>query len=324
MGLSIERNMVWKVDRSGIVAESYHASRLHWFPSLHVVIRDNYVEDTGGDGIVPWATDGALVEHNIARRCNQRSTDYNAGIWQWSTDNTVLRLNEASETRGTHDGEGFDSDYNSRNTRFEYNYGHDNEGGFMLICTPVKRHLESNLGNVGTVVRFNISRNDHTRLINLSGAEDVTVTENAFYVGGGHDVQMLISEWQGWSRNAVFQDNAFYVGEGTLRFGHSIARNPDGTYVLAPGSGPANNIVYTGNRYFGAIVNPPPDFAGMDISGSQAKAPEINWTEPTFNIARPQDYSAFIAAHRVWITDLFLRQFGNAPNGKLTEGRRVR
>jgi hypothetical protein len=78
-GLTIERNIVWKVDRSAIAAQSFHAMRTRWFPSLNVVIRDNLVDDIGGDGIVPWATDGALVEHNIARNCNRRAGSYNAG-----------------------------------------------------------------------------------------------------------------------------------------------------------------------------------------------------------------------------------------------------
>ncbi len=312
-GLTIERNIVWKVDRSGIVANSYHARRTHWFPSLHVVIRDNYVEDIGGDGIVPWATDGALVEHNIARKCNQRSTDYNAGIWQWSTDNTVLRLNEVSETRGTHDGEGFDSDYNSRNTRFEYNYGHDNQGGFMLICTPGKRDQQWNLGNTGTVVRYNISRNDHTRLINLSGAEDVTVANNAFYVGPNRDVQMLVSDWLGWSRNAIFRGNTFYVQGGTLRFGHSTARNQDGTYEIAPGWGPAKDIVFTGNRYIGNAVNPPSDYQRATTATHHSSSTRLDWNEPSFDPSSPQQYSAFIAAHRAWLLRLFQQQFGHAP-----------
>ena len=94
-GLLIERNIVWKVDRSAIAADSYHALRNRWFPSLNVVIRDNYVADIGGDGIVPWATDGVLVEHNIARDCNHRAGSYNAGIWPWSTDNSLFQLNEA-------------------------------------------------------------------------------------------------------------------------------------------------------------------------------------------------------------------------------------
>src|SRR5215472_16367327 len=46
----------------------------------------------------------------------------------------VFQYNEAYLTRGTRDGEGFDSDYNSRNAIFQHNYSHDNEGGFMLIC----------------------------------------------------------------------------------------------------------------------------------------------------------------------------------------------
>lgn len=313
-GLTIERNVVWKVDRSGIVANSYHAMRTHWFPSLHVVIRDNYVDDIGGDGIVPWATDGALVEHNIARRCNQRSTDYNAGIWQWSTDNTLLRLNEAYETQGTHDGEGFDSDYNSRNTRFEYNYGHDNDGGFMLICTPVKRDPQTNLGNTGTVVRYNISRNDRARLINLSGADEVTVSDNAFYVGPGHDVQMLVSDWQGWSSNATFKDNNFYVPEGTLRFGHSTSRNTDGTYTLGKGWSPAKGIVFSGNRYSGNIIDPPADYASNSPALGELPSPQTDWTGPSFDPSHPQDYPVFVVAHRAWMAHIFQQQFGHIPD----------
>jgi hypothetical protein len=52
-GLRIERNIIWRVDRSGIVAQSYHARRNRWFPSRNVVIRDNWLGDLGGDGITP-------------------------------------------------------------------------------------------------------------------------------------------------------------------------------------------------------------------------------------------------------------------------------
>ena len=58
-GLTIERNIVWKVDRSAIAAQSSTAA--HALVSKpYVVIRDNFVDDIGGDGIVPWATDGVL------------------------------------------------------------------------------------------------------------------------------------------------------------------------------------------------------------------------------------------------------------------------
>jgi len=150
-GLRLERNIIWRVDRSGIAAQSSHASRNRWFPSTHVVIRDNWVGDAGGDGIVPWATDGALVEHNIVQGANERAGTYNAGIWPWSTDNTIMRLNRASGLKTLMDGQGFDSDYNSRNTVIEFNLSHDNEGGFLLVCSPGQRRQRENCGNQGTI-----------------------------------------------------------------------------------------------------------------------------------------------------------------------------
>lgn len=307
-GLTIERNIVWKVDRSAIAADSYHARRSRWFPSLHVIIRDNYVDDIGGDGIVPWATDGALVEHNIARECNQRAGDYNAGIWPWSTDNTMLRLNEASFTRTTRDGEGFDSDFNSKNTTFEMNYSHDNQGGFMLICTPVSRDERENIGNTGTVLRHNISRNDHARLINLSGADQTTVEANAFYVGRGDNVQLLVSDWNGWSKGALFKQNTFYV-EGSLAFGHAVSKNQAGQYTIAAGWAPAQDIVFDENRYIGEVTNRPEDVhAAVE---SMAKPPRVNWKEPRFDPQRPRDFPRFLAAHRRWMEQMFKQQFGD-------------
>lgn len=297
--LRIERNIVWRVDRSGIAAQSYHATRSHWFPSLHVVIRDNYLDDIGGDGIVPWATDRALIEHNIALYCNHRAGSYNAGIWPWSTDNSIVQLNEAAFTQTTKDGEGFDSDYNSRNTLFEYNYSHDNQGGFMLICTPVKRDETNNFGNTGTVIRDNVSWNDQNRLINLSGADDVQVENNVFYIAPDTDVQaLLVSSWNGWSSNALFQDNTFYV-EGHASFGHAVERDAEGKYTIAPGWGLAKDIRLSGNRYIGPDAEAPEgEHETVDKSGV---VPRLLGGEPTFDPADPSQFKAFLQKHRIWM-----------------------
>jgi hypothetical protein len=207
-GLRIERNIIWRVDRSGIAAQSYHWPRTRWFPSLNVVIRDNYVTDAGGDGIVPWATESALVEHNIVRGANVRAGSYNAGIWPWSADRTLFRLNRASGVKTRLDGHGFDSDYNSRGTRFEYNLSHDNEGGFILICSPGKRDPNENIGNQDTVVRRNISRNDRERIFDVSAAENSLIEENYIYVGPRLDVQLLLlADWQGWADGLLLRNN---------------------------------------------------------------------------------------------------------------------
>ena len=310
--LLIENNIIWKVDRSAIAGQSSHWARDRWFPSLRVVIRGNYVDDIGGDGIVPWATEGALVEYNIARRCNMRANSFNAGIWQWSTDNTLLQWNEASDTHDTHDGEGFDSDYNSRGTTFQYNYSHDNEGGFMLICSPGQRNAAQNIGNTGTIVRHDISHNDRTRIFHISAVGNARVEDNAIYVGPGLDVQMVLaSNWSGWTDGAVFAGNRFYV-DGVARYGHASASHKDGTYDIAAGWAPAKNMVFTGNEYFGKQIDPPEDPTGK-VNPAAPAMPSRDWTGPRFDPAHPEDYESFLAKHKTWLRELMRAEFGDIP-----------
>ena len=62
-------------------------------------------------------------------------------------------------------------------------------------------------------------------------------------------MQMVaVTNWKGWARGAEFRENTFFA-LGTARFGHEIKRNRDGTYELAPGWGPAKDIVFEDNRY---------------------------------------------------------------------------
>ncbi len=293
-GLRIERNVVWRVDRSGIAAQSYHWSRHLWFPSVNVVLRDNFVADAGGDGIVPWATESALVEHNIVRGANTRAGSYNAGIWPWSADRTLFRLNRASQVQTTLDGHGFDSDYNSRGTRFEYNLSHDNEGGFMLICSPGKRDPKENIGNQGTIVRRNISRNDRERIFDISAAENTLVEENYIYIGAGLDVQLLIlANWEGWADGLLLRNNR-YVVQGRARSGHGVRRNDKGSYELGEGWGGARNVELEGNREL---------TKGVDVA---------DWTGPQFDPARPEEYPAFVSKHRAWMEALMRAHFGAA------------
>lgn len=311
-GLIIERNIIWKVDRSAIAGQSNEVMRSRWYPSLHLMIRDNFADDIGGDGIVPWATDGAVIQHNIVLHCNQRAGSYNAGIWPWSADNSLFELNEAAYTHTTRDGEGFDSDYNSKNTHFLYNYSHDNDGGFMLICTPGKRNPKENIGNTGTVIEYNISRNDHTRIFNLSGADQTRVEHNAIYVAPHDDVQLLlVSSWDGWSNGASFHANIFDVA-GTGRFGHALQHNPDGTYEIGEGWGGARNIRFEGNQFFGRNIDIPKDPAGVIYS--RFRYPKLDWNEPIFNPAHPEDFSAYLAEHRRWMLHLMASQFGEVPH----------
>jgi hypothetical protein len=250
--LRIEGNHISHVDRSGIFGWSTHWLRSKWYPSLGVVIRNNVLDDIGGDGIVNVATDGALVEYNVVSRANQRSEGYDVGIWPWSADNTIVQYNEVSGTRGQRDGEGFDSDWNSRGTIIQYNYSHDNDGGFLLICDDGSQGPDISAGNTGTIVRYNISRNDHHRGINLSGpVKNSFIYNNTFFVGKNENVSLVLhSDWSGWASDTFFYNNIFYV-EGAARFSHEVSRKPDGEYLTEPGPGKSIHTVYDYNVYYG-------------------------------------------------------------------------
>lgn len=316
--LTIERNIIWKVDRSGIAGISDRVTFLNWFPSEDVVIRDNYVEDIGGDGIVPRGTDGALIEHNIVRYAGSRAPGYTAGIWQWSTDNSLIQLNEAAYTKTRYDGQGFDSDFNSRRTTILYNYSHDNAGGFLLICSP-KRNDKDNLGNRGTVARYNVSRNDGTRIFQLSGnVTDAVVEKNVVHVGAKMDVQMIVAtQWDGWARDVRFNDNVFKVS-GTARYGSETGRaGPD--YLIKAGFAPAEFIRFKGNSYLGRHVDLPDDGAGQIMVPYVEQA--ADWQVPTFNPAKPDGYGEFIARHRNWMVAMLQRELASTID--LKQPRRI-
>jgi hypothetical protein len=255
--LLIEDNEVYHTDRNGISGWTEPWERSKWFPSLHVIVRGNRLRDIGGDGIMIVETDGALIEHNTVAHANQRSEGYNIAIWTWSADNSIIQYNEAYGTKGQRDGEGFDSDWNSRSTLIQYNYSHDNEGGFVLICNEGGLSSADNAGNVGTIVRYNISQNDGHRGVTISGpVQDTLIYNNTFYIGPGQKSDIiLLTDWAGWPSNTSFLNNIFYV-RGEARVGHAISRDKDGVHTSAPGFGESQNNKFDFNVYFGRINSP--------------------------------------------------------------------
>jgi len=313
-GVTIERNIVWRVDRSGIAGISDQVSVARWFPSRFVVIRDNYVEDVGGDGIVPRGTDGALIEHNIVRHAAMRAGDYSAGIWQWSTDNSLVQLNEAAFTNGILDGQGFDSDYNSRRTTFLYNYSHDNAGGFLLLCSPVKRDAADNMGNVGTVARFNVSYNDHERIFQIGGASQALIADNIVHAPPDEPVQMVVATWwDGWSDGIELRGN--WLGtRGTATYGHETGRS--GGHYVAAGSFPAPlGVGFLGNVYAGHHVGRPDDEAAEEREEKVARPDK--WAVPEFDPSRPDDLPDFLARHRAWMLEMLGRELVQRPRLEL-------
>jgi hypothetical protein len=258
--LLIEGCHLVRTDRNGICGYSENSDRDRWFPSLRVVIRKNLLEDIGGDAIKVWGCEGALVEYNRVHGANRRAPDYSAGIWPWSSDHTVIQFNEVSGVKGTRDGQAFDSDGNCQGTVFQYNYSHDNEGGFMLLCSDGEWRPPKMLVTTGTVVRYNISQNDRVRTFHISGpVRETEIYNNVFYVGKDLDIPIfLFTDWSGWAEGLSVVNNIFFV-EGKARYSHSIGRNEDGSYNDAPGISSIKSALFESNSFFGHHVDPPED-----------------------------------------------------------------
>jgi len=243
-GLLIENCRLARTDRNGITLRAYYP-RPAWPLSTRVVIRGNTLSDIGGDGIVPIGCLGCLIEHNTLRGGRMRAQDYAAGIWPWSCDNTVVQFNEVSGMKGTMDGEGYDSDYNCRHTLFQYNYSHDNDGGFMLICDDGSQNPPWNIGNEGTVIRYNVSANDGLHTSNITGpCQNTQVYNNTFYLGGAADIPLVASgNWGGkWPADTRFFNNVLYAAGGA-RFN----------------LGGMTQVLFDHNAYWGAPANRPSD-----------------------------------------------------------------
>lgn len=163
--LLIEDCHVYECQRNGINSRG-NSSRVKWYPNLNVVIRRNLIEKVPGDGIVPIGCDGALIEYNVVRDSPDllRIQDAAAGIWPWSSDNTIIQYNEVSMQNAKWDGQGYDSDYNCRNTTIQYNLSHNNAGGFVMICNEGNTLGKPyNIGTENTIIKGNVSINDGLR-----------------------------------------------------------------------------------------------------------------------------------------------------------------
>lgn len=270
--LVIEDCHVVRTDRNGICQRTSRGAR-----SLRVIIRGNLLEDIGGDGIKLWGSNGGLVEHNILRGGRTRCEDYAAGIWPFDSEDTVIQFNEVSGMKGTKDGQAFDSDYRCRNSIFQYNYSHDNDGGFMLICTPGSSY------NEGTVIRYNISQNDgvnSARVFHFGGGPKNTwVYNNVIYVGPQQDLPLLLfTEWdRGHAQDTRFFNNIFYVA-GRVRYDFGGSTNTIFSHNVfwgVPSARPSNARAFT-NRP--PLLAPGSGTDGMHtLNGYKLRADTREW-----------------------------------------------
>ena len=260
--LLIEDNHVEHVCRTGVILHTYWSNRPrkswgeneyvsdteNWWPSYEVVWRGNRIEYPAGDAMVLIGAISPLMEWNVAYHVMNDPKPHcaNAGIWPQSTEDCIVQYNEvgyAHKPAGCDDAQGFDVDLSCRNTIVQYNYSHDNEGGFLLLC-EMRGTREQ--GYRGTIVRNNLSVNDGNtkgELIALVGpVGGVTIENNTFYSSG--NVDRIIEVWTA--------DGTDQAEDVTFRNNLMISNGRDNAFNLCNGK----NFTFENNLYWGAYREP--------------------------------------------------------------------
>jgi len=212
--LLIENCHIKSIDNCGIHGGCGSATPGDAHGTNHI-IRGNYFEDMGGAAVIVIGADGCIVENNVVNGCMKRYAS--CAMWPWGAFNTIFQYNEVYGCDDRGDGESFDSDYHCTGSIFQYNYSHDNPGGFMRICND----NEDPVGNVGTIVRYNISVNDGSSTDAIfptwKRCDDVQIYNNIIYSPTG-TVPLVDTSASGGDGAVWNWSNNIFYSNGILRY----------------------------------------------------------------------------------------------------------
>ncbi len=163
-----------------------------YLPYEDFYMANNYIHDVDGDGTIIDNCSGAIAEYNLVTRCCLRPAlnggSAAVGLFNWNSDDTYFQFNEVYDikpgpvARQENDNQGIEIDALNDRTWVQYNYVHDNYGGFMMLC-----NVGDNYRSFDGIIRYNISQNDyaHSRqgLFDIYSANYGTeVYNNTFYL----------------------------------------------------------------------------------------------------------------------------------------------
>jgi len=281
----VEGCRVYDTDQLGISNQSSwrrkgSAPESDWAASTNIVLRNNWIEMTGSNGLIVRASKGAIVEHNTLKSCAMKTTG-NA-MYSFGADDTIVQYNESYGTifnPGDVDGAGYDSDYHCRRSTFQYNYSHDNDYGFILICN-------FNGVNDGTIVRYNISQGDNGFIFRTAGPTTNTyIYNNTVYVDekmknerfrtdNGKPKICWFKDWDGYSDKTYFYNNLIYnmSEEAYYDFGESTNNVWENNLFFGkhPDSEPNDPYKITADPM---LVNPSSGGVGIDSVGGYMLQP---------------------------------------------------
>lgn len=280
----IDNNTITNVDRAGVYVGSvtHHddtgAGGMwpmfdHCARNTRVTIRNNAIENCGGDGIVIWLDSYVSINHNTVSNSGVRSVTApadpfpygctaSAAMWGAAIDHVIYEYNEIDHFGCGgglgKDGTAFDLDTANTYITIQYNYSHDNTGGFLESCDYEKS------GNC--VIRYNIINNDSYGVYICNGGSapryggaPLQFYNNTVYLGNEVDHSGLIA----WNTRGApqFSNNIFYfLGNNGHNAIHDAVFNNNIFYGNHPGNEPSDPHKIISDPLF---VNPQPAKVGM-------------------------------------------------------------
>lgn len=239
-GLLVSHCTIEHVDSTGIWLDTnpmVDSRDPEWdlFHNSHVSVLGNTISDTGRNAIIIRSTLAPLIAEN---RIDHSSTRFHGNaVFTRSTKDAVIRDNEVSNTGTASSGENaaFDADVRSQGTVIEYNWSHDNKGGLFNLCNnPGKGDYTD-----GTIVRFNISENDGSRVFGFSGPiTNSLIYNNTVFLGKGSSSNII--EFRSVTKPPHYSDRTEF-------YNNLIIDEGQGNYVYAG----ATDVVIRSNCILG-------------------------------------------------------------------------
>ena len=159
-GFLVENCYIHDITVNGLNFNSWHETPLQYYHK-NVIIRNNTVHTTGGDGLVVGMADNPIFEYNTCYYAGAGAAGhkYTGGVWSFQCHSPVFQYNDIGYTKGDGDflGDSGATGTDIRSTGdhlYQYNYTHENVGGTF----GTMEEYNENLGKV--IFRYNISQND--------------------------------------------------------------------------------------------------------------------------------------------------------------------
>jgi len=256
----------------GASGSLYKSDEDGWWPNVNCSISGNTLTNVHGDSILIISAKDTVVDGNYANDCFNIGDDPTklkylnnngfsvacATFWCVNTNGTVFQNNEVGYTHldaGYVDGEAFDLDGVNKDCVVQYNYTHNNVGGFLLMCD----WQESITKDATHVIRFNLTVDDgwsyaHGSISTTTTYAGAEIYNNTFVQRSDtYPMAFIFSA----GKNFVWRNNIFY-GKGAGKIDSTSGATISGFLM--------DNNIFAG----GAT---PPSRAGVRVKNAKTDDP---------------------------------------------------